>query len=174
MEIFKKRGKSLKSICIKTIGEEKINYMIELIESVPINVYLSNYRFKTYDNLIVHYPFDENVDEFYEFISIIIKKCIEKFYEDLLINKNVEKNYFYLSSIERKYISEITRKVLELPDEKIGYKNDVLKRLIKEYIKENKSIIIEGFVNFRVKEYKDLLDRIVEVSVFSYLDLITF
>ncbi len=164
----------MKSICIKTIGNEKINYMIELIESVPINIYISNYRFKIYDNLILHYPFEENIEEFYEFVSIIIKKCIEKFYEDIFINKNVEKNYFYLSSIERKYISEITKKVLELPDEKIGYKNEILKNIIKSYIKENKSIIIEGFVNFRIKEYKELLDKIVEVSVFSYLDLITF
>lgn len=164
----------MKSICIKTISEEKINYMIELIEKVPINIYMSNYRFKTYDNLIIHYPFEENIEEFYDFVSIIIKKCIENFYEEDFINKNVEKNYFYLSSIERKYISEITKKVLELPDEKIGYKNDILKTLIKNYIKENKSIIIEGFVNFRIKEYKELLDRIVEVSVFSYLDLITF
>lgn len=164
----------MKSICIKTISEEKINYMIELIEKVPINIYMSNYRFKTYDNLIIHYPFEENIEEFYDFVSIIIKKCIENFYEEEFINKNVEKNYFYLSSIERKYISEITKKVLELPDEKIGYKNDILKNLIKNYIKENKSIIIEGFVNFRIKEYKELLDRIVEVSVFSYLDLITF
>lgn len=164
----------MKSICIKTISEEKINYMIELIEKVPINIYMSNYRFKTYDNLIIHYPFEENIEEFYDFVSIIIKKCIENFYEEDFINKNVEKNYFYLSSIERKYISEITKKVLELPDEKIGYKNDILKNTIKKYIKENKSIIIEGFVNFRIKEYKELLDRIVEVSVFSYLDLITF
>ena len=35
-------------------------------------------------------------------------------------------------------------------------------------------ILIEGFFNFRVGEYKELLDRIVEVSVFSYLDLTTF
>ena len=164
----------MKSICIKTVGDEKINYMIELLESLPINIYMSNYRFKTYDNLILHYPFEENIDEFYEIVSIIIKKCIEKFYEDLFIYKNVERNYFYLSSIERKYIAEITKKVLDLPDEKIGYKNDILKKTIKEYIKENKSIILEGFVNFRIKEYKELLDRIVEVAVFSYLDLTTF
>lgn len=164
----------MKSICIKTISEEKINYMIGLIEKVPINIYISNYRFKTYDNLIIHYPFEESIEEFYDFVSIIIKKCIEEFYEENFIKRIVEKNYFYLSSIERNYISEITKKVLELPDEKIGYKNDILKTLIKNYIKSNKSIIIEGFVNFRIKEYKELLDRIVEVSVFSYLDLITF
>ena len=164
----------MKSVCIKSVSEEKIAYLIELFEKLPINIYISNYRFKTFENLIIHYPSDEYIDEFYDAVTIVIKKCIENFYEDEFIRKTVEKNYFYLSSMERKYIFEITKKVLELPDEKIGYKNDILKNDIKQYLLENKKIIIEGFVNFRIKDYKELLEKIVEVSVFSYLDLITF
>lgn len=164
----------MKSICIKSVSKEKISYISELLENLPISIYISNYRFKTFENLIIHYPFSEYIDEFYETIAIVIKKCIEEFDENKFINKNIEKNYFYLSSLERKYIFEITKKVLELPDEKIGFKNDILKKTIKDYLLENKKIILEGFVNFRIKEYKELLDKIVEVSVFSYLDLITF
>lgn len=164
----------MKSICIKTIGDEKIEYLIKELEILPLDIYISNYRFKTYDNLIIHYKNKENINEFYELISIVIKSCIDYFYKEEFIRKIVEKNYFYLSNIERNYICEITKKVLDLPDEKIGYINSTLKNLIKNYIIENKKIIIEGFVNFRIKDYKELLDRIVEVSVFSYLDLITF
>ena len=164
----------MKSICIKTVSEEKIKYLMEQLEKLPINMYVSNYRFKVYDNLIIHYIEKEYIDEFYEFIALVLKKCIEKFYEEDFINKNVEKNYFYLSKLERAYISEIAKKVLELPDEKIGFKNNILKNLIKDYLLENKKIILEGFVNFRIKTYKELLEKIVEVSVFSYLDLITF
>ena len=164
----------MKSICIKSVSEEKIEFLIQQFELLPINICMSNYRFKTYDNLIIHYLEEEYIDEFYEIVALILKKCIEKFYENDLIRKNVEKNYFYLSSIERNYIFEITKKVLELPDEKIGYKNDILKTAIKEYLLENKKIVLEGFVNFRIKQYKELLEKIVEVSVFSYLDLITF
>ena len=79
-----------------------------------------------------------------------------------------------MSTLERKYILEICKRVLELPDEKIGGKNVLLEKLIMSYLKENKKIYLEGFMNFRVKEYKELLDKIVEVSVVSYLDLITF
>lgn len=164
----------MKSVCIKTIGDEKIEYLIKELEVLPINIYISNYRFKTYDNLIIHYPSKEYIDEFYEVLSLVIKKCIEHFYRDTFIKKIVEKNYFYLSNMERNYICEITKKVLDLPDEKIGYINETLKDTIKNYIIENKKIVLEGFVNFRIKVYKELLDRIVEVSVFSYLDLITF
>lgn len=164
----------MKSICIKSVSEEKIDFLIKLLEELPINIYISNYRFKTFENLIVHYPSNEYVEEFYESIATAIKKCIENFYEEEFLKKILEKNYFYLSVLERNYIIEISKKVLELPDEKIGYKNNILKSIIKEYLKENKKILIEGFVNFRIKEYKELLDKIVEVSVFSYLDLITF
>ena len=164
----------MKSVCIKSVSCEKIEFLIEQFEKLPINICMSNYRFKTYDNLIIHYLEQEYIDEFYEIVDIIIKKTIEKFYENDFLKKNVEKNYFYLSSIERNYIFEISKKVLELPDEKIGYKNEILKNTIKNYLLENKKIVLEGFVNFRIKEYKELLEKIVEVSVFSYLDLITF
>lgn len=164
----------MKTICIKSVSKEKIEYLIKTLEELPINIYISNYRFKTFENLIIHYPETTYIDEFYDTMSIVIKKCIEYFYEEQFLKKIIEKNYFYLSSIERRYILEISRKVLELPDDKIGYKNSILKNTIKNYILENKKILIEGFVNFRIKEYKELLDKIVEVSVFSYLDLMTF
>lgn len=164
----------MKSICIKSVSQEKINFLIKILEELPINIYISNYRFKTFENLIIHYPSKEYIEEFYDTVSSAIKKCIEEFYEEEFLKKILEKNYFYLSILERNYILEISKKVLELPDEKIGYKNDILKNAIKEYMKENKKILIEGFVNFRIKDYKELLDKIVEVSVFSYLDLITF
>ena len=164
----------MKTICIKTISEDKINFMIELLEDIPINICISNYRFKTYDNLIIHNLNEEDLSCFYDIVTIVLRKTIEFFYEENLIEKYIEKNYFYLSSIERKYIFEITKKILELPDEKIGDKRKLLDELIKEYLLQTNRIIIEGFVNFRIKKYKELLERIVEVSVFSYLDLITF
>lgn len=163
----------MKSVCIKTISKDKANYLISKFEKLPMNIYISYYRFKTFDNVIIHYS-EDNVKQFYEIVAAIIKKCIEKFYEDEFIIKNVKDNYFYLSSLEREYICEITRKVLELPDEKIGYKNKILNEIIYNYIIENKSIVLEGFVNFRIKDYKEILDKIIEVSVFSYLDLTCF
>ena len=163
----------MKTVCIKTISKEKAEFFINKFEKLPINIYMSYYRFKTFDNVIIHYT-EENIDQFYEIIAVIIKKCIEKFYEEEFIKKNVNENYFYLSSLEREYICEITKKVLELPDEKIGNKNKILIQIIYDYIKNNNRIVLEGVVNFRIKEYKDILDKIIEVSVFSYLDLTCF
>ena len=46
----------MKSVCIKTVSEEKIDFLIKILENLPINIYISNYRFKTFENLIIHYP----------------------------------------------------------------------------------------------------------------------
>lgn len=164
----------MKTICIKTIDRDKIDFILEELEKYPFDFYISVYRFKTYDNLIVHYKDKNTINNFYNMIAKSIKLCVEKYDENKIIEKAVEKNYFYLSTLERKYILEICKRVLELPDEKIGGKNVLLEKLIMSYLKENKKIYLEGFMNFRVKEYKELLDKIVEVSVVSYLDLITF
>lgn len=66
----------MKSICIKTINEDIMEYLINQFEILPINICISNYRFKTFDNLIIHYLDEEYVNEFYEIVSIIIKKTI--------------------------------------------------------------------------------------------------
>ena len=164
----------MKSICIKTISKEIIEDLISQLESVDANICISNYRFKTYDNLTIHYLDKENTNEFYEIISTVLRKTIENFYDEGIIEKYIKKNYFYLGVIEKNYILEIAKKVLELPENNIGYKRGLLKKLINDYLIDNNKIVLEGFINFRIKEYKELLGKIVEVSVFSYLDLVTF
>ena len=44
----------MKSICIKTNNQEIIDYIITTLEKLPMNVCISNYRFKMFDNVIVH------------------------------------------------------------------------------------------------------------------------
>lgn len=163
----------MKSICIKTNNQEIIDYFINTFEKLPINLCISNYSFKMYDNVIVH-DLAQNEDEFCEIVAIVIKSAIEKFYEKEIIRKCIKQNYFYLNEMEQEYVLKISNQIMNLPDNKIGYKNKLLKNLVKKYIIENKSIILDGFMNFRVKEYKDLLDNIVEVSVVSFLELTSF
>ena len=163
----------MKSICIKTNNQEIIEYLITTFEKLPMNVCISNYRFKQYDNVILH-DLERNETEFCEIVAIVLKSVIEKFYEQEVIRKCIKQNYFYLNEIEQDYVLKISNQIMNLPDNKIGYKNKLLKDLIKKYITKNKSIILDGFMNFRVKEYKELLENIVEVSVVSFLELTSF
>ncbi len=150
-----------------------IEYLISTFEKLPVNFCISNYRFKIYDNVILH-DIDRNEEEFCEIVAIVIKSAIERFYEREIIRKCVKQNYFYLNEMEQEYVLKISKQIMNLPDNKIGYKNKLLKNLIKKYIQENKSIVLDGFMNFRTREYKNLLENIVEVSVVSFLELTSF
>lgn len=163
----------MKSICIKTNNQDIIDYLINTFEKLPLNLCISNCKFKMYDNVIIH-DMDKNELEFYEIVAIVLKSTIEKFYEKEIIKKCIKQNYFYLDNMEQEYVLKISNQIMNLPDNKIGYKNKLLKNLVKKYIVENKSIVLDGFMNFRVKEYKELLDNIVEVSVVSFLELTSF
>lgn len=167
------KRKQVKSICIKTNNQEIIEYLIETFEKLPVNCCISNYRFKMYDNVIIH-DLDKNAEIFFDIVALVIKSTIEKFYEKDIIKNIIKRNYFYLDEIEQEYIFKISNQIMYLPDSKIGYKNRILKEIIINYITENKSMILDGFMNFRAKEYKNLLENIVEVSVVSFLELTSF
>ena len=40
---------------------------------------------------------------------------------------------------------------------------------VEEYVKENKSLVLDGIVNFRVKEYVKILDNVVDTGVNQYI-----
>lgn len=163
----------MKSYAIKLLDNKKVLYLIQKFEKSSINIYMSEYKFKIYDNVIIHYPGDD-LNELYINMFKIFKEYIEEFYEDRLIKSIIRRNYCYLNYLEREYIYEITKRILELPDSKIGNINRLLKQKIIDYIKKNKNIYLDGFIEFRLKEYKDILEELIEVSVCSYLDLTSF
>ena len=90
----------MKSICIKTNNQDIIEYLISTFEKLPMNLCISNYRFKKYDNVIVH-DIQRDEKEFYDVISIVLKSAIERFFESDLIKKCIKENYFYLNEAEQ-------------------------------------------------------------------------
>lgn len=163
----------MKSYAIKLLNEKNALYLVELFKESSMNIYISNYKFKIYDNVIIHYKGDD-LNNLYLGVFKIIKNYIEKFYEERYIKGIIKRDYCYLNSLEREYIYEITKRILELPDSKIGNINRILKKKIIDYLKKNKNIYLDGFIEFRLKEYKEILENLIDVSVSSYLDLTSF
>ena len=160
----------MKSFSIKLLNKNRAEYLLKCFEKSSLDFYLSEYKFKTYENIIIHYKDENGLDDLYEEMYRIFKMYIEKFHEENIIKGILGKNYFYLNIIERDYIYLVTKKILELPESKIGNINRRLKLLIINYIKENKKIYVDGFVLFRLKEYIQILEEIIDVSVCSYLE----
>lgn len=164
----------MKSFCIKVDSEVQKNFLIEQLEQIELNdFYISSWKFKIFDNVIVHYR-GKDIILFQKNLSQVIANTVSKFYDENILEKIIHKNYFYLSEDEQDSIMRISMRILTVSKENDDFGKEILKELIYEYLQENKKMILEGVVLFRIKEYIETLDYIVELAVTSYLNLIQY
>lgn len=160
----------LKSFCIKTNNKKIVNYLLNSFEKIELDkLYISNLKFKFYNNFIVHYK-GKNLSDFYKVFSNIISSTIIEFYEKDIIKHIINTNYFYFTDIEQRKIFDIVKKYLyngELTESHIR-KDSIIISCV-DYFSNNKSAILDGFVNFRLKEYIKILDYIVDMAVNKFV-----
>lgn len=160
----------LKSFCIKTNNKKIVNYLLTEFQNVKLeNIYVSNLNFKLYNNFIVHYK-GNDLDSFYEIFSDIFSTIILNFYEKKIIEHLINCNYFYFNDLEKEKIFDIVNNYLldtELPEANI--RKDSIKLSCIEYFSNNKSVILDGFVNFRAREYIKIIDYIVDLAVNKFI-----
>ena len=105
-----------------------------------------------------------------ELISTLTNLIVEK-YKDIIIEKTIENYYYYFDIDERKDISLKTATyLLDINDTKNqkAWKSKIYKRIIKHF-KYHNNLIIDGFVNFRLKDFCNEIQLAVEDSVEDYL-----
>lgn len=160
----------MKSFCIKTNNDKIINYLLESLNSTSLdNIYFINRKFKLYNNIIVHYT-GNNVPVFLSHLSTIITDCIITFYEPILIRRTINYNYFYFDNSEKKEIEQICYNSIECDNENnFKYRKEEIWPSVLKYISNNKSMILDGFVNFRLEDYMYTIEEIVDYSVNKYI-----
>ena len=160
----------IRSFCIKTNNNDILNYLLDYFnDNPPDNFYFSLNSFKIYDNAIFHYKGD-NYELFYNYIAKVFLDLIIKFYENKLISNLLDYNYFYFSDTEKKYILQICKNFAS-DSENFEYikRKNIIYCICKEYIEENKFVILEGFIRFRLQKYMHILDNLVDSAVNSYI-----
>jgi len=159
----------MKSICLKTNNDEIISYIIKSLEDEFDDIIISENQFKIYKNVIVHY-IGENERGFLIHFSEMLAKTISLFYERRLLDKIIDDNYCYFDDIEKQIILKICEKIIEMQEASFKYKEEILKGLVYEYFLEDKKyMILDGFMNFRVKPYLEVLDYVVDTSVTNFI-----
>ena len=160
----------MKSLCLKSTNLNNLNYLLDCFENFDLdNVYFSSNKFKNYDNIIIHYL--GNDDElFLTKLSNMFSFLIIDLYEQEILKNIISYNYFYFDSYETEKILGIS---LEQLSEDLSYIEQGRDLLIFDssynYLKENKHIYIDGFINFRLKDYIDFLNKIVDSSVNNFI-----
>ena len=158
----------IKSFCIKSNNKKILNYLLANFKSSsPDNFYLSKNKFKIYNNVILHYK-GTDCTKFYNYISSLIEHAILKFYEPKLIRNTINYEYFYFTDLEKETIFNMTKEILCEKNTIAASRLNVLYRLCHKYVKENKYMILDGFVNFRLKEYTNILNDIISETAGSF------
>ena len=160
----------MKSICIKTNNSNLLNYLLNELDYIELeHVYISSNKFKNYKNIIVHYKGNDNKKFIHE-VSCILSCLVIDELEESFLRKIILKNYFYFNTDEIKHILEICFDIFADDfntnfDKKYNYLiND-----FEDYLTINKSIVLTGFINFRIKDYMIFLENIVDEAVNAFI-----
>ena len=160
----------MKSICIKTNNENLLNYLLNELEYIEIKqVILSTNKFKNYKNIIIHYSGNDN-QKFIHEVSCILSCLVIDELEEKFIKQSLIKNYFYFDSDERKHIIEICFEIFT-DDFNLYFdkKYNCLINDFESYLTNNKSIVLDGFLNFRIKDYLKILENVVDEAVNNFV-----
>ena len=157
----------LKSICIKTNNKNIIDCLLKDIENLNLNyTYFSNYKFKIYENVIIHYAGNDKV-LFLSKLSYILTNIIIDFCEPSIMKNLIFSNYFYFSNSEQKQILDLC--VNNSNDDTKLERHNIISSCIFQYLLENKTLNLDGFISFRIPEYIKFLDSIVDLCVNKFV-----
>ena len=152
----------MKSFCFKTNNTQVLNYLLNRIQEIDFeNLIYSQNQFKIYKNITIHYRGNNN-NKFYNFLTELIGEVVIEFYEEKILKQLINYNNFFFDEYEKNKILENCMQLIE-PE---MYNTKLLdNKNIKEYVKENKAMILDGFVYFRLKAYLEYLDEVVDSGV---------
>lgn len=159
----------MKSLCIKTNNEDIISSLFQNLSTLNLDsAHISQNRFKVYNNVIIHYV-GTDYELFYDRVASILTDTIIEFYQEKLLKRILEYNYFYFTSSEKKKILSLAKDFIA--DDDLSSEDNYFSIYYPflDYITENKSIVLDGFVNFRLQTYMKNLDYIIDISVNKFL-----
>ena len=105
-------------------------------------------------------------------IANCLAEIIIEEWETLLLKKIVRDNFYYYTSREKQAILSKTERILN-PSSLNSYyqkqrKEEIRERIL-DYLARQKKLIIEGFINFRLKDYQENLSNAVDSAVDEFL-----
>ena len=162
----------MKSICIKMTNQNITKHLLEQLNEFKLDdVYFSCKKFKIYYNIIIHFK-GKNEKLFFEETSKILAKFIIDLFEEKIIQNLIKSEYFYFDTNEQKQIANITFEDLYNNEESV-YSFDRRYNLIYnsclEYLLSNNSLVLKGFITFRLKNYLETILEQVDKSVNKFI-----
>ncbi|MEW6695961.1 MAG: putative sporulation protein YtxC [Bacillota bacterium] len=111
---------------------------------------------------------------FRHFVADIISDLILNHWERAILTDIIRENYYYFNDDEKKIILQYSldyangEKVSPGRMDRLDRKNFIIKRLV-ELLEQSNSIVIDGFIRFRLKEYINDIKESVDQAVDDFL-----
>ncbi len=156
----------MRSLCIKTNNSDLITYLLNEFRNLDLDhIYFSENEFKLYKNVIIHYS-GNDISLFLSQIASILSFLVIDEQEEDLLRTSILRNYFYFNASER---NEILASCFDIMADDFSALFDkkfhLLYDAFYDFVTNNKAIVLNGFVNFRLKDYFSYLDDIVNEAV---------
>lgn len=156
------------SICLKSSNINLLNSLEQLLDKVSFEqIYYSQRKFKIYNNLIIHY-LGNDVNEFYNVFSDLISSFTINHFEKKFIQQQLNFDFFYFSADEKESIKSSAFKNLNQPIN-IQQKKNIIKNCTLEFFTQNSQCILDGFINFRLYNYQNFINLILEKTINDYV-----
>ncbi|WP_051965928.1 putative sporulation protein YtxC [Thermanaerosceptrum fracticalcis] len=111
-----------------------------------------------------------NITKFY--IANCLADIIVNEWESRIIKKIVRNTYYYYNEEEKQTILNKAKEILNPLGSNSYHQNERKEKVmvkILEYLDMHKELILEGFVNFRLKDYQNELEDVVNSAVDEFL-----
>ncbi|MBR0426996.1 MAG: putative sporulation protein YtxC [Clostridia bacterium] len=162
----------MKSVCIKLTNQKTVKYLLEELDNFEIeNIYFSCKKFKIYYNVIIHYK-GKNLNLFLKSLAEMLSFTIIDLYEENIIKNLIKSEYFYFEPYERQKIANITSEDLYELEEAVyppKKRFKIIYQILYDYLNSNRSIILKGFITFRIKAYFETLLEQIDKSVSKFI-----
>jgi putative sporulation protein YtxC len=153
------------------LKNKKINYSIDEVNSEGSTSIVCRIDDEKY--------YTDKPAQSYKTLKIMVSNALADYiinqYEERLISRIINSNYCYFNVLERKEILEKAVKSVKNEDKtflntllKIRRRNVIVRKLL-DYFESTDSLILDGFVNFRLKEYTKDLEEVVDKAVDDFL-----
>lgn len=158
----------MKTICIKTNNQDSIDYLLKSLNSINLEgIRITFHKFKIFYNIFIHYDGNKLVLVLTEIANILSALIIDK-YEPSIEKKIFLRNFFYFDNIEKK---EILKRVSEETFDSNSYSNRkiILFNIFYEFLNNEPTIYLKGFITFRLQKYIDELTSQIESIINEYI-----
>jgi putative sporulation protein YtxC len=145
-------------------------------EGFPLNIGVDKIGEFTFMDCRLQERQGKNNKEAFDLIKNSIASCLADIiveeWEARIIRRIVRVNYFYYNDEEKQAILNKAREVLNpggYDSFQIRQRKEKVMEKILGYFEIHKDLILEGFINFRLKEYQNELEEIVNSAVDEFM-----